>query len=120
MNCQQDLSTSLKSNVLSYFRRFFLKKSILDYNANFLMAGAFRLGAKLSSMNYTANDYKKIFPFIENVMKLNEYEFYICHILDYEFYVYNPYQALLGLIYTLEQREFFITQDKDNYINQKK
>ena len=119
LNSQQDLSTSLKSSVLSYFRRFFLKKSILDYNANFLMASAFRLGAKISSMNYTLNDYKKVFPFIENSLnKLNEYEFYICHILDYEFYVYNPYQALLGLIYTLEQKDFFLTQDKDNYINQ--
>ena len=74
LNSQQDLSTSLKSSALSYFRRFFLKKSILDYNANFLMASAFRLGAKISSMNYTLNDYKKVFPFIENSLNnLNEY-----------------------------------------------
>ena len=119
LNSQPEQSTSLKNNTLTYFRRFFLKKSILDYNANLLMAGAFRLASKVASLNFSQNDYIKIFPFLANSwVKLNEYEFYLCYILDYEFYVYNPYQALLGLIYTLEQKDFFLTQDKDNYINQ--
>lgn len=119
LNSQPEQSTSLKNNTLTYFRRFFLKKSILDYNANLLMAGAFRLASKVASLNFSQNDYIKIFPFLANSwVKLNEYEFYLCYILDYEFYVYNPYQALLGLIYTLEQKGFFLTQDKENYINQ--
>lgn len=119
LNSQKDNSTNLKNTAVSYFRRFFLKKSILDYNANFLMAGAFRLGAKISSMNYSNNDYLTIFPILQhNWNKLNEYEFYLCTILEYDFYVYNPYQALLGLIHILEQKEFFLTQDKDNYIDQ--
>ena len=119
LNSQPEQSTNLKNNTITYFRRFFLKKSILDYNANLLMAGAFRLASKVSSKNFNQSDYVKIFPFLASSWdKLNEYEFYLCYVLDYEFYVYNPYQALLGLIYTLEQKGFFLTQDKENYINQ--
>jgi hypothetical protein len=120
MNSQKDenRSTNLKNTVVSYFRRFFLKKSILDYYAGFLFPSALRLGAKLCSINYIKDDYLNIFPMIENNWdKLNEYEYHLCYILEYDFYVYNPYQALLGLIHTLEQKGFFLTQSKDNYIN---
>ena len=78
LNKQKDKSTSLKNNVVSYFRRFFLKKSILDYDPDFLMASAFLLGAKVSSMNYTNDDYLKIFPILQNNWeKFYEYEFYL-------------------------------------------
>ena len=116
LNKQKDKSTSLKNNVVSYFRRFFLKKSILDYDPDFLMASAFLLGAKVSSMNYTNDDYLKIFPILQNNWeKFYEYEFYLCTILEYDFFVYNPFQALLGFIYELEKEKFF--QDKENKIN---
>ena len=119
LNSQKDKPVSLKNYAISFFRRFYLKKSIIDYDPYFLMAAAFHLGKKLSAMNYNFEDYKKIFPFLsENPDKLIEYEFYLCTILEYEFFVYNPYQALLGFIYTLKEKEFFLTQNEDNYISQ--
>lgn len=45
------------------------------------------------------------------------YEFYLTTILEYNFYVYNPYQALVGLIYNLEKNKFFFAQNAENYIN---
>ena len=91
----------------------------MDYDPFFLMAAVFHLGRKLSAMNYNFEDYKKIFPDLSgNADKLIEYEFYLCTILEYEFFIYNPYQALLGFIYTLKEKEFFLTQNEDNYISQ--
>ena len=119
LNNQSDKSTSLKNTATSYFRRFYLKKSIIDYDPLFVMAACFFLGSKINSLHYTQNDLFKIFHVSkESWEKLKEYEFYLCTILDYDFYVYNPYQALLGFIYTLDKKEFFISQDKQNYINQ--
>jgi len=121
MNTQKHKSSSLKNLTITYFRRFYLKKSILDYDPDFLMPAALYLAAKISSINYSRDDFIKIFSLLksdENWEKLYNYEFYLCTILDYEFFVYNPYQALLGFIYSLEQKEFFLAQDKDNYIDQ--
>ena len=119
LNSQADKSVSLKNYVITFFRRFYLKKSVIDYDPYFLMAAAFHLGGKLSAMNYNFEDYKKIFPFLsENPDKFIEYEFYLITILEYDFFVYNPYQALIGFIYTLKEKEFFLTQNEDNYISQ--
>ena len=119
LNSQSNKSISLKNYVISFFRRFYLKKSVLDYDPYFLMAACFHLGRKLAAMNYSLEDYKKIFPVLtENIDRLMEYEFYLCTILEYDFYVYNPYQALLGFIYTLKEKEFFLAQDENNYVSQ--
>ena len=119
LNNQSDKSTSLKNTTTSFFRRFFLKKSIIDYDPIFIMAGAFFLGSKINSLHYTQNELFKIFHISKDSWEiLKEYEFYLCTVLEYDFYVYNPYQALLGFIYTLDKKEFFISQDKQNYINQ--
>ena len=119
LNSQADKSISLKNYVITFFRRFYLKKSVIDYDPYFLMAAAFHLGRKLSAMNYNFEDYKKIFPFLsENPDKLIEYEFYLITILEYDFFVYNPYQALIGFIYTLKEKEFFLAQDEENYVSQ--
>ena len=118
LNSQKQKSTSLKNNSISYFRRFFLKKSILDYDPKYLMAASFFLGAKVAEKNYPLEELYKRFPIVKGAEKiLFEYEFYLVSVLDYEFYVYNPYQALLGFIFTLEQKEFFLAQSSQNYIN---
>lgn len=119
LNSQEDKSTSLKNNSISYFRRFYLKKSILDYDPNFLMAASLFLGGKVTRISLSIQDIEKRFPVIKNAeAKFFEYEFFLSVILNYDFYVYNPYQALLGFIYTLQQKEFFLGQSSENYINQ--
>ena len=120
-NLKEKASFSLKNLAITYFRRFFLKKSIIDYNPNFLMASSLYLAAKVCSLNFSKEAYLKIFPILaegNNYFKLFEYEFYLCTILEYDFFVFNPYQALIGFIYSLEKKEFFISQDKNNYIDQ--
>ena len=118
LNSQKQKSTSLKNNSISYFRRFYLKKSILDYDPLYLMAASFFLGAKVAQKNLQIQEIEKRFPIIKGAEKiLFEYEFYLVTILDYEFFVYNPYQALLGFIFTLEQKEFFLAQNSQNYVN---
>ena len=112
-------STSLKTTAVSYFRRFYLKKSILDYDPQYLMIAAFTLGAKVAQINLSLEKIEKLFPLIrENIKKVLDYEFFLTTILDYNFFVYNPYHALYGLIYTLEQKQFFLGQNTENYINQ--
>ena len=118
LNTQKDKSTSLKNTAISYFRRFFLKKSILDYDPDFLMAAAFFLGSKIAQLNYTIEDTEKIFVVIKNYeKKFFEYEFFLSTILEYDFFVFSPYQALLGFLYNLEQKEFFLAQSSENYVN---
>ena len=114
----QKKSSSCKCTAITYFRRFFLKKSILDYDPDFLMAAAFFLGSKVTRNELEKIwELKNIFGVLENSeKKLFEYEFYLSTILEYEFFVFNPYQALLGLIYILEQKEFFLSQNKENYV----
>jgi serine/threonine protein kinase len=112
-------STSLKTTAVSYFRRFYLKKSIVDYDPQYLMVASFMLGSKVAQINLPLDKIEKLFPFIrENIKKVLDYEFFLTTILDYNFFVYNPYHALYGLIYTLEQKQFFLGQSTENYINQ--
>ena len=111
-------STSVKNNSLTYFRRFYQKKSIFDYELEYLMAASVFLGSKVAQLNITIEALEKIFPFIKGTeKKLVEYEFYLSHVLEYEFYVYNPYQALFGFIFSLKQKEFFLAQSSENYVN---
>ena len=119
INSFPNASTSLKNYTVSYYRRFYLIKSILDYDPSYLMAAAFYLGTKIAAINFSEKDFLKIFPVMNNNLDiLNEYEFFLCTELDYDFFVYDPFQALFGFIYTLEQKGFFLNQNKDNYINQ--
>ena len=118
LNSQKDKSTTLKSTTITYFRRFFLKKSILDYDPIYLMGAALFLGSKATQLSLSIPDLEKIFPILKNNEKiLFEYEFYLSTILDYDFYVYSPYQALFGFLYTLEQKDFFLAQSSENYVN---
>ena len=95
-------STSIKNNSLTYFRRFYQKKSIFDYELEYVMAASVFLGSKLvAQLNISNEGMENMFPFIKGTeKKLFEYEFYLSNILEYEFYVYNPYQALFGFIFS--------------------
>ena len=118
MKILKSKSSSLKNISISYFRRFFLKKSILDYDPFFLMAASLLLGSKVAQIKVPFEDIEASFPIIKNsIEKLFSYEFYLATILDYNFYVYNPYHSLLGLIYNLEKNKFFLAQNAENYIN---
>ena len=118
LNSQKNKSTSLKNITLSYFRRFFLKKSILDFDPIYLMGAALFLGNKVAQLNLSILEIEKLFPILKNnEKKLFDYEFFLATILDYNFYVYNPYQAFYGLIFTLEQKDFFLAQKTDNFID---
>lgn len=95
---------------MSFFRRFFLKKTAIDYDPEFLLCAAIYLGCKVAQMNVTLDTMKNIFPFLkeihpeknmENILILLEYEFYLINVNNYDFYVFCPYKAMVGFIHTI-------------------
>ena len=109
-------SLSLKTYALSYFRRFYLKKAIVDYDPEYMLCAAIFLGGKVAQLNINFNKMGELIPFlneeVQNSKKSNKklllgYEFYLCIILNYEFYVFCPYKAMLGFIYELDSKHFF-------------
>jgi hypothetical protein len=115
LNRQSKKSTFLKCTTLTFIRRFYLLKSILDYDITYLMAAALYLGSKVSQMNLGFEGVEKIFGDIhKHEEKVFDYESYLCTILKYDFFVYNPYHALSGF---LEQKDVFLDQKKENYID---
>ena len=107
-------STSLKSYALTFFRRFFYKKCVLEYEPLFIFYASIFLGGKISSETIYIEKFidldKKTFSEEKNFKKLIKYEFYLSVILQYDFYVYDPYKALIGFIYLLDKQNFFIGQ----------
>ena len=107
-------STSLKSYALTFFRRFFYKKCVLEYEPLFIFYASIFLGGKISSETIYIKELidldKKTFSEEKNFKKLIKYEFYLSVILQYDFYVYDPYKALIGFIYLLDKQNFFIGQ----------
>ena len=107
-------SNSLKSYALTFFRRFFYKKCVLEYEPLFIFFASIYLGGKISSeiinRGGLINLDEKTFSEEKNFNKLIKYEFYLNIILQYDFYVYDPYKALIGFIYLLDKQNFFIGQ----------
>ena len=118
MKIMKSKSTTLKSTSITFFRRFYLKKSILDYDPVTMMAAAVYLGAKAVSIKLSIKRIEEYFNKPINHEKLFDYEFYLSTILDYDFYVYSPYLALFGLLNNLEQKDFFLSQNSENYVSQ--
>ncbi len=74
------------------------------------------LGFKIAQLNVNLDIMINICPFltrrhhetqVENVIIMYEYEFYLINVINYDFYVYNPYKAKIGLIYDIK------TSDKE-------
>jgi len=87
------------------------------------MATSFFLGMKSSQLDVSLEFMKNIFAFLrDNNKELNipndqlllKYEFYLIHILNYDFYVFCPYKAMIGFIYKLQNSEIII--NKINFI----
>lgn len=107
---------TLKTYALTYYRRFFLKKAVVDYDPQDMINAVIYFGGKVSQLNVTLDKMIQLFPSLKEIdektkksgfVTLFEYEFFLCYILDYEFYVFCPYKALLGLVYELEKKSFF-------------
>jgi len=110
---------------MSYFRRFFLKKTAIDYDPEFLLCASIYLGCKVAQLNITLDTMKNIFPFLkeihqekntENILILLEYEFYLINVLNYDFYVFCPYKAMVGFIHSIvkNQKELMIFSNFDD------
>jgi hypothetical protein len=48
---------------------------------------------------------------VENILLLFEYEFYLINVLNYDFYVFCPYKAMVGFLHNLK-----VNQNKENII----
>jgi hypothetical protein len=113
-------SRSLKTYALTFFRRFYLRKTSIDYDPDFLLSACLFLGFKVAQISVTLNDMKNICPFlkekhneknVENILLMLEYEFFLINVLNYEFYVFCPYKAMLGFL-----NEFKKLQESNKYI----
>lgn len=99
-----NFSTTLRTHVITYFKRFFIKKLIFDYDIYFVFYGCFYIGFKVCEMDVSIAKMKDIFTYLaeDNKCKvLLDYEFYILDLLGYDLHVFCPYKALKGLIYKL-------------------
>ena len=101
--------TNLKTHVVTYFKRFFLKKLILDFDADFVFYACFYLGFKVCEIEVGLMRIKDIFSSLKDDVsdtfnkteRLLNYEFYLIEVLSYDLHVYCPYRAMKGIIYSL-------------------
>lgn len=107
-------SRSLKTYALTFFRRFYIRKTSIDYDPDYLLCAALFLGFKVAQMNVNLDLMKNICPFlkekhteknIENILLLFEYEFYLINFINYDFYVFCPFKALSGFLYKINQNQ---------------
>lgn len=85
------------------------------------MATAFYLGMKSAQLDVNLDFLKSIFQFVGEINKekkvpnidiLLKYEFYMIHILNYDFYVFCPYKAMCGLFYKLKSSALIMDKIK--------
>lgn len=78
-----------------------------------MMATAFFLGMKSAQLDVSLDLMKSTFAFIKDFNKdlkisndqlLLKYEFYMIHIINYDFYVFCPYKAMMGFTNKLQQQ----------------
>ena len=107
-------SRSLKTYALTFFRRFYLRKTAIDYDPDYLLCAALFLGFKVAQMSVNIETMKNICPFlkekhteknVENILLLLEYEFYLINILNYDLYVFCPYKAMVGFLYSINNNQ---------------
>lgn len=91
-----------------------------------MIATAFFLGMKSAQVDINLGVMKNIFVFLKDFNKdlqisneelLLKYEFYMIHILNYDFYVFCPYKAMMGFMYKIQTSDKFLAQFKnfDNF-----
>ncbi len=112
-------SRSLKSYALTFFRRFYLRKTSIDYDPDFLLSACLFLGFKIAQISVNMDIMKGVCPFlkekhpeknVENILLMLEYEFFLINVLNYEFYVFCPYKAMLGFLNEIRRNQ--IKQDE--------
>ena len=81
---------------LSYFRRFYLKKTVLDYNPEKILAASIFIAYKVGQVDTNLDMMNMKFKHV-SAEELLDHEFSILFIINYDTYVYCPYKALIGL-----------------------
>jgi len=87
-----------------------------------MMATAFFLGMKSAQLDVSLDLMKSIFAFMKDFNKeskisndqlLLKYEFYLIHIINYDFYVFCPYKAMMGFMYKLQSSDLILKKLKN-------
>lgn len=119
----QNFPSLLKLTVITIFKRFYLKKLIIDFDFYYVFYASFFLGFKLCEMDVGLNKICDIFPYLKETDKssgksnkeiLLEYEFYILDVLGYDVHFYDPYKALRGLLFKVFSNENDFNGDNRN------
>lgn len=120
------LSSTLKSHVISFFKRFYLKKLILDFDIYYIFYACFYLGFKVVEIEVGIGKMGELFSHLspntmsnisynDRVQKLFKYEFYLLDVIGYDLHVYCPYKALKGMIYDMFKSNYDHLSDESDY-----
>jgi cyclin H len=85
-----------------YFRRFFLKKSIIDFEPESILISSIFLAFKVLQYEINLEKMSSMFMVEESVIVKNEVAILI--VLDYDLFIFCPYKAKLGIINHLKVR----------------
>ncbi len=83
---------------LNYFRRFFLKKTILDYHPEKVMLASIFIAYKVGQVGMDKNTMLLKFRDVLTAEELLDFEFVILYVINYDMNVYCPYKALVGVM----------------------
>ncbi|KAJ1921042.1 CCA tRNA nucleotidyltransferase, mitochondrial [Mycoemilia scoparia] len=104
------LPSQVMATAMTFFKRFYIHNTVMDYNPKNIMATCVYLATKTENSFVQINDFIK--PLAkskitsEDVLK---YEFVISQSLQFEFSVYHPYKSSYGLYLDIQSS----TQDFD-------
>lgn len=95
---------------MTFFRRFYFRKTIIDYDPDFVLIASIFLALKVCQYDIHLEKMKEIFPFlqernelnIDNIHILLDYEFFLINVLNYDMHIYSPFKALRGLCTHIE------------------
>jgi hypothetical protein len=73
------------------------------------MYAATLLAFKVAQLNVNIDIMSSLFPKLKDpaaVKTLYEYEFYLINVMNYDFYVFSPYKAMIGFIYLITKSDY--------------
>lgn len=89
-----------KTYAATYFRRFYLKKLLVDYDLNIIIPVCIYLAFKVCQYNFKLDVLLQYFPTLDHETII-KHEIYIINLINYDFYVMCPFKCLEGLLFKL-------------------
>ncbi|EEB09410.1 TFIIH complex cyclin Mcs2 [Schizosaccharomyces japonicus yFS275] len=92
-----NLPSHIRGYAVTYFKRFFLVNSIMEYNPKTIIFTALYAATKASDHYIPIDQFCKKIP-NSTPQQILEFEFYLCQSLDWDLYVWLPFRPLQGFL----------------------